>query len=337
MTDRLFKGIFLCFFFILTTLVSCKRNDDEPLLPPTRISRLYVSFLEVQPDDLALPFDNIGVFEPADSLLFPLPKLFNSQVKEGGGIYFNPYAKRVFQGSLKDFSIKTFSVSLIGVLGTASSFIDSTLVSQAGLAFDQPSTYLYVSNNLTNSIHAYKSAANINGVLKKAPKRFILNSQPRGLVLDHDSIMVVLRSEAVHQVGLLENPSKIDSGQVTLSKVITISGASDLRGIAYSSKLNLLVLSDVGNGKVYIVENAREAFSQSSVITSEQTISGELTQISQPIDVAIDDREGKMFLYVADRSKKSILRFKLTDRGNIAPGAVVKTTLTPVSIYLDAR
>ena len=48
-----------------------------------------------------------------------------------------------------DFSIKTFSVSLIGVLGTASSFIDSTLVSQAGLAFDQPSTYLYVSNNLT--------------------------------------------------------------------------------------------------------------------------------------------------------------------------------------------
>lgn len=337
MTNRLFKGIFLCFFLITITLVSCKRNDDEPLLPPTRISRLYVSFLEVQPDDLALPYNNIAVFDPADSVLFSTPQLFNSQVEEGAGIYFNPYAKRVFQGSLKDFSIKTFSVSLIGVLGTASSFIDSTLVSQAGLAYDQASTNLYVSNNLTNSIHAYKTAANINGVLKKGPKRFVLNSQPRGLVLDNDSIMVVLRGGSLNQVGLLENPSKIDSGLVTLSKAITISGASDLRGIAYSNKLNLLVLSDVGNGNVYIIENAREAFTQSSVITSHQTISGALTQISQPIDVAIDDRDEKMFLYVADREKKLVLRFKLADRGNTQPDAVTKTALTPVSIYLDAR
>lgn len=322
---------------MMTGFIACQKNDDEPILPPTRISRLYVSFLEVQTDDLAKPYENIAVFEPADSVLFPTPMLFNSQVKEGAGIYFSPYAKRAFQGSVKDFSVKTFSVSLVGVLGSATSFIDSSLVSQADLAYDAVSTNLYVSNNLSNSIHVYNNATSINGLIKKEPKRFVLTSQPRGLVLDHDSIMVVLRSGTLNEVGLLENPSKIDSGEVSLSKRITISGASDLRGIAYSNKLNLLVLSDVGNGTVYLVENAREAFTQGSVLTLDQSISGALTQMSQPIDVAIDDRDEKLFLYVADRDKKMILRFNLSDRGNVVPQAVFKTTLTPVSIYLDAR
>ena len=330
---------FIVILLVLSSIVSCKRNDDEPLLPPTRISRLYVSFLEVQPDDLAEPYDNIAVFDPADSLDFSKPLLFNSTVKQGAGIHFNPFAKRVFQGSLNDFSIKTFSVSLIGVLGSSTSFIDSTLTSQAGLAYDPASTNLYVSNNLTNSIHAYERGASKNGVLRYGPnKRYILPGQPRGLVLDNDSIMVVLRSSSnTFEVGLLENPSKIDSGAVNSYKKLTVSDASDLRGIAYSSKLDLLVISDVGNGSVYFVENARESFSQNKTITANQVLQGSLTQIRQPIDVAIDDREDKLLLYVADRDKKTIMRFKLTDRGNVAPQATYKTDLTPVSIFLDAR
>lgn len=330
---------FIVLILVLSSVVSCKRNDDEPLLPQTRISRLYVSFLEVQPDDLAEPYDNIAVFEPADSVHFSKPLLFNSAVKQGAGIHFNPFAKRVFQGSLNDFSIKTFSVSLIGVLGSSTSFIDSMLTSQAALAYDPTSTNLYVSNNLTNSIHAYERGASRNGVLRYGPdKRYILPGQPRGLVLDNDSIMVVLRSASTtFEVALLENPSKIDSGAVNSYKKLTVSDASDLRGIAYSRKLDLLVISDVGNGAVYFVENARESFSQNKTITANQIIKGSLTQISQPIDVAIDDREDRMLLYVADRDKKSILRFKLTDRGDVAPQASYKTELTPVSIFLDAR
>lgn len=328
---------FLLLVLVGTSLIACKKNDDEPILPPTRISRLYVSFSDVQTDDLAQPYENIGVFDPADSSTLSTPMLFNSKVRGGAGIYYNPYAKRVFQGSAQEFSIKTFSVSLVGVLGVASSFVDSTLTSQQDLAYDAVSTNLYVTNSLTNSIHVYDKGATRNGILTIGPKRFGLTGQPRGLVLDNDSIMVVLRSDAVNEIALLENPSKIDSGAVTGLKKITVSGASDLRGIAYSKKLNLVVVSDVTNGKVYIIENAREAFTQSSTVSVEQSIGGALTGISQPIDVAIDDRDEKLFLYVADREKKAILRFNLSDRGNVAPQTTYETNLTPVSIYLDAR
>ncbi len=330
---------FLLLLLVVSTIVACKRNDDEPLLPPTRISRLYVSFSDVQTDDLAPPFRNIAVFDPADSAALKEPIYFNSQVVEGAGIFFNPNAKRVFQGSVRNFMIKTFSVSQIGVLGSATSFVDSTLTSQPDLAYDAISTNLYVSNNLTNSIHVYAKGTQRSGILKNGPnKRFELGSQPRGLVLDNDSLIVALRSaDGVNEIALLENPSKIDSGLVNSFKKITVTGASDLRGIAYSSKLNLLVVGDFAGGKIYFIENARNAFTQNLTISPDQVISGALTQISQPIDVAIDDREDKLFLYVADRGKKAIMRFNLSDRGNIAPQAIFTTSLTPVSIYLDAR
>jgi hypothetical protein len=332
---------FLSLLLLATSIIACKKNDDEPILPPTRISRLYVSFSDVQTDDLAVPFNNIAVFDPADSVSLAQPVYFNSQVVEGAGIFFNPTAKRAFQGSVQNFTIKTFSVSVSGVLGPGTSFTDSTLTSQPDMAYDAVSTNLYVSNNLTNSIHAYEKGAQRNGILKNGPnKRFVLSAQPRGLVLDNDSIMVVLRtSDGVNEIGLLENPSKIDSGIVSLAKKITVTGASDLRGIAYSHKLNLLVVSDAATSKVYFIENAREAFTQNLAFASNELLSGALTRISQPIDVAIDDRDDKMFLYVADRaeSTKSILRFNLSDRGNVAPQTVFALPLLPASIYLDAR
>ena len=332
---------FLSLLLLATSIIACKKNDDEPILPPTRISRLYVSFSDVQTDDLATPFNNIAVFDPADSASLAQPNYFNSQVVEGSGIFFSPTAKRVFQGSVQNFSIKTFSVSVAGVLGSGTTFRDSTLTSQPDLAYDAVSTNLYVANNLTNSIHVYSRAAQLNGVLRNGPiKRFQLSAQPRGLVLDNDSIMVVLRaSGGINEIGLLENPTKIDSGIVNLTKKITVTGASDLRGIAYSHKLNLLVVSDAVTSKVYFIENAREAFTQNLTVPADEALSGALTRISQPIDVAIDDRDDKMFLYVADRaeSTKSILRFSLSDRGNVAPQTAFALPLFPASIYLDAR
>jgi hypothetical protein len=340
MQMKTLKIYLLLSLLMVTGFMACKKNDDEPVLAPTRISRLYVSFSDLQTDDLATPYTNIAVFDPADSVSLNAPIYFNSQVKEGAGIYFNPFAKRVFQGSARDFSIRTFSVSLTGVLGLASSFTDSTLISQPDLAYDAISTNLYVSNNLTNSIHVYEKGGQRSGILKNGPnKRFELSSQPRGLVLDNDSLLVVLRSSELNEIALLENPSKIDSGQVNILKKITISGASDLRGIAYSHKLNLIALSDVANSTIYIIENAREAFTQNQTVMPSQTISGALTRIRNPIDVAIDDRDDKLFLYVADRAEgnKAILRFNLSDRGNVAPEAFHNLTLTPASIFLDAR
>lgn len=299
-------------FIVLLVLPACKKNDDEPILPATRISRLYVSFSDIQLDDLAEPYNNIGVFDPADSANFPTMDAFNSKALEGAGIFYNPYARRVFQSSIQDFSVKTFSVSQTGVLGPASSFIDSTLVSQFDLAYDHKSLNLYVSNNLTNSIHVYDKASSRNGVLPFGPnKRFVLEGQPRGLVLDNDSLLLVLRTGVQNSIALLEKPSAIDSGVVQPSALLLFPNAEDLRGLAYSSKLDLLVTTDVKTGRVYFIPNAKTAFMNRETLAAPQFLGGINSEFIEPIDVAIDDRDDKAFLYVADRKLKESFAFPL--------------------------
>src|SRR3546814_14540202 len=120
-------------------------------------SDLYVSFSDIQNDDLGEPFKNIAIFDPSDGPILSEPEWFESNVIEGAGITFDPFVSRVFQGSQQDSTIKSFSVNQMGVLGSGSSFRDTTLGSQPDLVFDHISTNLYVSNNATNSIHVYEN------------------------------------------------------------------------------------------------------------------------------------------------------------------------------------
>src|SRR3546814_15318966 len=63
-------------FVLVGAIVACERNDDEPVLPPTRISRLYVSFSDIQNDDLGEPFKNIAIFDPSDGPILSEPEWF---------------------------------------------------------------------------------------------------------------------------------------------------------------------------------------------------------------------------------------------------------------------
>jgi len=331
----------LLIFFSLGLFAACERNDDEPILPKTPISRLYVSFSNVPADDLAEPFNNIAVFDPAHAESFSDPFAYNSEVVEGAGIYFDPFAGKVFQGSLRNQSIKSFSVNSQGAVGTGTTFRDSTLLSQRDLAYESSSKNLYVSDNLSESIYVYFQALNRNGAILPN-KKFKLTGQPWGLHLQGDTIkgdsLFIAMAGASAEVQLLENLTKIDSGNVNASKRIKIAGASDLRGITYSSRLNMLLLTDFGSAKIYIIENAREAFNTQGTINPTRTIEGAQTQLQTPIDVSIDDREDKLLIYIADRDSRKILRFKSTDNGDVAPEAFYEfPILKPVSIHIDAR
>ncbi|TCK82882.1 YncE family protein [Albibacterium bauzanense] len=336
------SGLFaLLIIFSIGFFTACERNDDEPVLPKTEISRLYVSFFDVKTDDLEDPYNNIGVFDPAHAEQFLKPFEYNSGVMEGAGIYFDPFAGKVFQGSLRDQSIKSFSVNSQGAVGTGSTFRDSTLLYQRDLVYDHSSKNLYVSDNLSESIYVYFQALNRNGNIRPN-KKFKLSGQPWGLYLQGDTTsgdsLFIVMAGASAEVQLLENLTKIDSGDVTASKKIKIAGATDLRGISYSNRLNTLFLTDFGSGKVYIIENAREAFNTQATITPTRVIGGAQTQMQTPIDISVDDREDKLLMYVIDRQSKKLLRFKVSDDGNVAPQAIYNQfALTPVSIYIDAR
>ena len=334
-------GLFiLMIIFSLSLFSACERNDDEPVLPQTEISRLYVSFDDVQDDDLQEPYDNIGVFDPADGESLLTPFVYDSSVIEGACIYFNPFAGRVFQGSVENQSIKTFSVNTQGAVGTGTTFRDSTLINQRDLVYDHSSRNLYVSDNLSQSIFIYSQALNRNGEVRPT-RKFQLDGQPWGLYFQGDTTrgdtLFIAMAGASKEVKLLERPAQIDSGVVSASKKIALPGATDLRGITYSSRLNMLILTDFAASRIYIIENAREAFTTQGNVTPTRIIEGASTQLQGPIDVSFDDRDDRLFIYVADRTSKKVLRFSSADSGNVAPNAVYQFTLTPVSIHIDAR
>lgn len=321
-------------------LTSCERNDDEPVLPQTPISRLYVSFSDVQSSDLEEPYRNIAVFDPAHETPIPVPVRYDSEVDEGAGIFFDPFSSRIFQGSLRNQTIKTFSVNAQGSIGTGVSFRDSTLLSQRDLAYDHSSKYLYVSDNLAGSIYGYAQALTNNGEVPPN-KIFALGGAPWGVYFQGDTLagdsLFITMAGQLKEVWLLDKPHTIDSGQVSASKKISIADAADLRGIAFSSKLNLLVLSDFSTNSIYLIENAREAFNSQGSVSPTRIIAGAETLLDGPIDVAIDDRDERNLLYVISRNNKKLLRYPLASEGNIAPEASHNFTLEPVSIYLDAR
>lgn len=337
---RDYKLFFLFIALSLGIITSCERNDDEPILPQTPISRLYVSFADEQTSDLDEPIRNIEVFDPANVTPFPTSVKYDSQVEEGAGIFFDPFSGRIFQGSLGNQTIRTFSVNAQGSIGTGVNFRDSTLLSQRDLAYDYSSKYLYVSDNLAGSIYGYAQALTNNGDVRPN-KIFALGAAPWGIyfqgdTLSGDSLFVTMAGQ-LKEVWLLDKPHTIDSGTVSASKKISIANAGDLRGIAFSSKLNLLVLSDFSANQVYVIENAREAFNVQGTVTPARIISGTETQLDGPIDVAIDDREDSSYLYIINRNSKKLLRYSIGAEGNTAPEASHTFTLEPVSIYLDAR
>jgi len=332
--------LFLLIALVLGVLASCERNDDEPILPQTPISRLYVSFSDVPASDLDEPIRSIEVFDPAHEDPIPTSVKYDSEVQEGAGIFFDPFSGRIFQGSLRNQTIKTFSVNAQGSIGTGVSFRDSTLLSQRDLAYDYSSKYLYVSDNLAGSIYGYAQALTNNGEVPPN-KIFALGGSPWGVYFQGDTLagdsLFVTMAGQLKEVWLLDRPHQLDSGNVSASKKISITDAGDLRGIAFSSKLNLLVLTDFSSNRVYIIENAREAFNSQGAISATRVIEGAETLLDGPIDVAIDDREERNLLYVVSRNNKRLLRYPIGAEGNIGPDAAHTFSLTPVSIYLDAR
>ena len=328
----------LIFLLLLGGLFSaCERNDDEPLLPPTRISRLYVSFSNIQDNELEDPYKHIAIFDPVNAETVPEPEWFQSDVAGGAGIYFSPSIGKVIQGSVEDSTIKTFTVSSTGVLSNSTFYSDSTLGTQRDLVLDPVSGNLYLSDDQLSRIAVFEDGGVRSGT-RKADKHLFLDAKPWGLDRSEDSLFVALAGNA-HRVLFIDEVSKRDSGQLGPVPYLEVEGATDLRGIAFSKDLNLLALTDIGNQSIYIYEQAMEAF-QDGVLTPSYIIHGAQTTLREPISIAIDSREDELKLYVADRASRHILRFNIGDQGDIAPQLIydfTSTGMTPVSIALDAR
>jgi hypothetical protein len=356
----LYSLLILC---IAGVWYACKKADDEPTYPATPISRLYISFSDLTNSDTQV-LQNIAVIDPADSAGY-IPPLTgaNTQPQLGMGVFYSPDLKQGFQVSRNDTSVRYFSVSDVGnISATTRSFKDTiNLYSPRSIRYDNKRDQLFITNDLAgnSSLNIYNNPARLVG--QQSPvRRLQLTNAPwgmaTGMILNtSDSLLLLSMQGSTKQIWgfKLKDISSIQDtfvNNIKPSYTISVEEANDIRGIAYSSRLDILILSDVGpgrltdnpsnnsiDGKIYVIENAKQVIEAGGTITPTRTITGSTANLVDPIDVVITDLPNRNhFIYVIDRAKR-LSRFAIDANGDAKPDIVGTLPLTPEFMYLDSR
>ncbi len=344
----------------LLAAAGCMRNDDEPEYPKRPIARLYVSIENYQYDASREDIDNVVLIDPADTSEMYLALNHDSEAIGGAGIYFNPFVSRLFQAGYSDTTIRIMNVGNLGNLGNSGSIGNGLLKQMRGIAYHHPTQLLYVASLASPAtIYGFYQPMNRNGFTR--PDRVLrLGSEisPWSVLLWNDSLLVS-NSGSNGGVALYGNLSQVDSlapdfQRDLLLEMLVLEGANAIRGIAFVDSLDLLVAADYGvvqgenrsaNGKVYIIEGIKAHLANpSATVSPTRTISGALTGLTGPVDVAIDPRgeSSRRTIFVADRDEHTISRFPLSASGNVAPEGTVTLDVPendrrPFGIYLDVR
>lgn len=366
-------GFLTVILVVIMTIGGCMRNDDEPVMPVRPIARLYVSIGNYQTNTSEDPIDNVLLIDPADTTDMEVVLSHNSGALLGGaGIYFDPFQSGLFQAGYggSDTTIRVMTVGPLGILSNTGEIQYRGLNAMRGLTYHQPSKYLYVANNATvdgrTTIYGYNLPYNKRGYTR--PHRVLRlesSMRPWGMVLWKDSLLVS-NAGANGGVSLYGDLSKVDSLAPDFKALSTvrIEGATAIRGIAFVDSLDVLVAADYGSvnesgqrvadGRIYIIEGikAKLVTGSSTTVTPTRTIQGSLTGLTGPMDVAIDPRprrkDDERTIFVADYDSQSdglpgrILRFKLSDKGNVAPDEVtsldtLNNARRPFGLFLDVR
>ena len=340
---------------------ACEDDEVDPTLEIREISRLYVSFEDFATSDEGID-TTIRIIQPADSSTFSFSGSHVSQVQGGGAIYYNAFAKTLFQASANrsgvDTVIGAVSVQKKNLLNNSGSGLRSryyknirgfvyhaasrTLLAVNG---DEPNAGIYVIDNFSssgNQKQPYKKL--LNSELKMWGATYYNNklftskiSMPAGLYMfENLTTIPVQASDSVAHL----NPTR----------TFQIESASiHLRGLDYDTVKNVMAIAEkgeneaVGSGKILIFENFSNLINGSAdVIRPTRVITGANTGLVAPVDVVIDTRSSGKYLYVADSAARKISRFLYTDDGNIEPDQVIETSglrygKTPVGLTLDAR
>lgn len=371
---------FSLFFIILSILggfVGCQRDDDEPVAPIRRISRLYISTADYDGNG-GRTFNNVFVVDPADSNVFPpldAPSpndlaiyKYASSARGGGFINYAPFSGGiVFQSSKNtsnslDTAIQVMTVSNTGILSNRNKIatrkfdrvrgIHYAIVSEGQLTED----YLLIlnaSDSLGQTLYAVPQPAS-QGFYTKPRYTINLDYSPWGINVSGRDVFVskvedefvpnskngiVVYKDLVTRFFLNPKDSLI-TGVARFD--LAIEGASNIRGISYSKSKDLLVVTDYAGTDPVNYKGRILFFDNFSKHTSSKTISPNRiinsTSLKQPLDVAIDTRADGKFIYVADAVAKLVFRFLITDEGaDVKPSVSLNLNRTPQSLSLDAR
>lgn len=358
-------SFYICAVLLAMVAWGCERDDDEPRKPQKAISRLYVSTSDYVENSSGNQNRNIFVIDPADSSLFTAQGAlsFTSGAFGGNVIHFSPFAKSIFQSGMNaptlidpDTTIQVLAVNEHGQIAPSGRVGNRLFNNIKGLAYNSFDDQLFFTNHGngpgaggdTLSVFVINRPRNIRGFAKPA-YQVVLADRVWGMQLDSTHLYM---SETGEDGGMLVYRNFVDIVNAKSDTLVTdiaptyrltIPGTSNIRGFAYSKTADMLVLTDyVQTGGVF--SDARvlifETFSKHTStgnLTPTRIIGGNATQLRQPVDVAIDTREGGRYIYVADPGAKKVLRFNVNDEGNVAPEQTLSVGNTPQSVFLDSR
>ena len=362
---------FLLFFIpvLFIGVFACQRDDDEPPARENKsFSRLYVSTSDYQAG-ASSNFENIWVVDPADQETFPEEneiKGFVSGAKGGRTIHFSPTGGLLFQSSintpgLNDTTIQVLTVNTLGTPGVRAKLSNRNLDNVRGMYYTVvnnetgtlPQEFLLAtqkSDTIANPyLYAFYRPQN-SGFWAKPRFQMVLDFIPWGLTVDNKDVYIVKTGNEGGIVVYNEfTQNLITKSDTTLtniapSKILTITGSNNIRGISYSKTKDVLVLTDysvngnqVENGRILIFDKF-SAHTSTSTISPSRVIQGVNTALIQPMDVAIDPRDEGQYIYVADSGAKRVFRYLISDEGNVAPnGELNLRNRTPEGLSLDAR
>ena len=337
---------------LLFVLASCDKNDDPA---PSPESKLFVSNADTDP---SIP--NLEVYSNADMANMGTSIRIASGAKDGNGVVYDAGKNMLFQAGRTARTIYYFNnaSSLTAASTPSGSFTDASLSSARELAYDNNSNTLFVANNTDSSIRIYPNASSASGnVTGRVVK---LSAQPWGIFYDgSNNRLLVLMDNAAMRIEVFNNPSALTAGIVTPNATLNISdrpngGKSRLHGLTYSSRLDVLVVTEIGeaaapavvdltkpafnaDGGIYIIEGARAKLTAGGSVSANRVIYGSSTMLGNPVDVALDDRDNKGLIYIAEKANKKLLVFKLSDNGNVAPTTTTNVTTLPEAIHLHTR
>jgi len=347
----------LAVVFCLVAVYACERDDKEPNLDTKKFSRLYVSFEEYNTSNANVPDTNVRIIFPADSSEFKYSLSYVSGAKGGGPIYFNPYLKMLYQASanrdgVADTSFYGMTIGdKTGLLSNSARLGNKQYNFIKGFAYHSASETLLAVNASGNDAGVYLNYRPRNNGYARPFKKLRNSSLTMWGGVFYANNFFASKTSAGAGIYVFEKilatAVGTDSvGRLEPTRILSIADAQNLRGMSYDTVKNVLAVTDFvtngaeGTGRILIFEKFSSLINQAAIVPT-RVITGAATLLKEPVDVAIDPRSTADYIYVADRSGK-VLRFKLSDSGNVAPNKFVEIDrngrkLIPVGLALDAR
>lgn len=361
--------------FIVVSIAACKRNDDEPERVRKSISRLYVSTEDYASGSAAADLYNVWAVDGVDGET--LPKTFSfkiaSDAKGGSMIHFSPFSGgSLFQGSVNsksnlDTAVHVLEVSKTGVISNGRSIRNRiydkvrglyyTVVNDGQLSED----YLLFANasDTTKGTPANEPAVpnytlfaidrpRNKGNFTRPRYRMKLDHNPWGVIAIKNDLVISNAAENDGGVVVYKNfiPQLLNQVDTLMNApekyVLKVADAQNIRGLSYSASADILLLSDyvqgqANSGKILVFEKFSQ-YQSSQTITPTRVVTGALTLLQEPMDVAIDSKEGGKYFFVADPAARRVFRFLISDTGNVAPDDQLSfEDRRPRSISLDSR